>query len=81
VGYRANIMRRPNAKALVSASMPALASLNSLARSIIRLRAGNPLLLELGSTYMVATCWASELLENKAVFFSTRFLDLGLGPS
>jgi hypothetical protein len=38
-------MQRPNAKALVSVSMPALASLNSLARSIIRLRAGNPLLL------------------------------------
>jgi hypothetical protein len=69
VRNRANIMQRPNAKTLVSASMPALASLNSLARSIIRLRAGNALLLKLGYAYMVVTCWASGLLENKAVFF------------
>lgn len=69
MGYRANIMQRLIAKALLLASMLALASLNSLARSIIKLKAGNLSLLELGSTYMVVTCWASELLENKAVFF------------
>jgi hypothetical protein len=60
--------------------MPALASLNPLARSIIWLRAGNALLLRLGSAYMVVTCWGSELLENKAViFFLARVLDLGFG--
>jgi hypothetical protein len=48
VRNRANILQIPNVKALVSASTPALASLNSLARSVIRLGAGNALLLKLG---------------------------------
>lgn len=74
-----NILQRPNAKALVSASTPALASLNSLARWVIRLRAGNALLLKLGFAYMVVTCRASELLENKAIFFWLVFIDSSFG--